>query len=246
MNRWTTRTGISIIQLLNGRCNVFLLTYQSVTILIDTGTRLQWKKLNRRLQALNIQQIDYLILTHAHYDHCENASAVKQSYHPTIIAHRDEAAILSSGRGAIPRGTNGLTRLITDWFGDWYGALKAVRLECDIQIDAEYALQSKGLNVTIIPTPGHSPGSISLIVDNEIAIVGDAVFGVFRRSVYPPFAMEPKQLVDSWTRLLKTGCQLFLPGHGRAVSREKLERNYNQKHSKPIDTIIQLKSMPSV
>jgi len=240
MKRWTTRNGISIIQLLNGRCNVFLLTCQSVTILVDTGTRLQWKKLHRRLQFLNIQQIDYLILTHAHYDHCENAPTVKQYYHPTIITHRDEAVTLCSGRGAIPRGTNGLTRLITDWFGDWYGALKAIRLQCDIQIDAVYDFHSWGLNAYILPTPGHSTGSVSLIVDHEIAIVGDAMFGVFRRSVFPPFAMDPKQLVDSWGLLMNTDCRLFLPGHGKAIAMQKLEDDYNRQHSKYADSIIRI------
>jgi hydroxyacylglutathione hydrolase len=86
-----------------------------------------------------------------------------------------------------------------------------------------------GFNATILHTPGHTPGSMSLIVDGEIALVGDCMFGVFKGSAFPPFALDTRQMIESWGKLLDTGCRLFLPSHGTSDSRELVERDYNKR-----------------
>ncbi len=66
-----------------------------------------------------------------------------------------------------------------------------------------------------------------MIVNNEIALVGDAMVGMFKNSIYPPFACDTEQMVESWGKLLETGCSLFLPAHGTENSRELVEKQYN-------------------
>ncbi|MEI6091898.1 MAG: hypothetical protein WCR42_15690 [bacterium] len=68
-----------------------------------------------------------------------------------------------------------------------------------------------------------------MVVDDEIAIVGDAMFGVFPWSVFPPFATDIPQMVESWGKLLDTNCQTFIPAHGTANSRKLLMEEYNKK-----------------
>ena len=92
----------------------------------------------------------------------------------------------------------------------------------DMWISGETILE--GFPIQIIPTPGHSKGSISIIVDKEIALVGDTLFGVFRNSVFPPFADDVKEMVKSWGLLLDTRCCIFLPGHGSEIKRELLQK----------------------
>jgi glyoxylase-like metal-dependent hydrolase (beta-lactamase superfamily II) len=58
--------------------------------------------------------------------------------------------------------------------------------------------------------------------------VGDAMFGVFWWSVFPPFADDVPIMIRSWGKLLNTGSKLFLPGHGTENSRELLEKQYNK------------------
>ena len=96
----------------------------------------------------------------------------------------------------------------------------------DIYVDEKYDLKPLKLNAHIIHTPGHSKGSMSIVIDNEIALVGDAMFGVFGKSIYPPFADNPEILIESWGKLLDTGCSSFLPGHGKEISRELVEKQY--------------------
>jgi hypothetical protein len=66
---------------------------------------------------------------------------------------------------------------------------------------------------------------------NEIALVGDAMFGVFKGSVFPPFADDVNQMVASWKLLLATKCNTFLPSHGSTCSRDLLQKNYDRKKS---------------
>jgi hydroxyacylglutathione hydrolase len=89
----------------------------------------------------------------------------------------------------------------------------------------------------LINTEGHSPGSISIIVDNEVAVAGDAMFGVFKNSIFPPYADNPAEMVKSWKKLLNTGCKIFLPGHGNEIKRERLKKEYEKYKSRYIDTI---------
>ncbi len=127
------------------------------------------------------------------------------------------------------------TRLIS-FLGNWTGKKRFGYKPFipDILLDEEFDLMDYDLNIKLIKTEGHSSGSISVIVDNEIAIVGDAIFGVFKNSVFPPYADKIEEMVESWDKLLNTDCNIFLPGHGKEVKRELLQKEYDknaQKHN---------------
>lgn len=130
---------------------------------------------------------------------------------------------------AVPGGTNAVTRFIVGTIGRVMGTRCVETCPCDILVDTIYDLSPFGLNAYVLPTPGHSPGSMSVVVDEEIAIVGDALFGVFRWSVLPPYAADLDRTIESWGRLLETGCELFLPGHGSAKTRAELEAGHARR-----------------
>jgi glyoxylase-like metal-dependent hydrolase (beta-lactamase superfamily II) len=75
-------------------------------------------------------------------------------------------------------------------------------------------------------TPGQSCGMMSVIIEEEIALVGDAMMGVYPNSIFVPFAEDADQLLMSWGKLLTTPCALFLPGHGSPISRALVEKCY--------------------
>ena len=230
MKIWETKSGYKISKVLAGRSNVFLLSRAGKHILVDTSPRGAWKKLNRRLRHLGIGRLDALILTHSHYDHAGSAARIQEKYRAPVIVHRAEAAALAGGGDIVPHGTNFLGRLIIERLGKNL----APRLTCapcraDILVDDDFPLAEYGFNAYIMHTPGHSPGSQSVIVDGEIALVGDAMFGVVPWSVFPPFAADAGQLVESWGKLLQTGCRLFLPSHGTANSRRLVQNDFESR-----------------
>jgi len=51
------------------------------------------------------------------------------------------------------------------------------------------------------------------------------LFGSLKGSVLPHFADDEKRLFDTWKELLNsTNCHTFLAGHGKPVSRHRLEK----------------------
>lgn len=229
MKTWKTNSNYIITQVLSGRSNVFLLSNGSTNILIDTGIGWMWKILDSRLKSMQIRHIDYLILTHTHNDHAANAYKIKTKYNPSIIVHRDESAHLLKGETIIPQGTYKLSRLFINLFE------KKIIPFCqytpctyDKEVGYRLELSEIGFNAYILHTPGHSAGSISIIIEEEIALVGDNMLGRGEYYTYPPFADDPVELMNSWNKLLNTGCRLFIPSHGYANNRALVEKVYNK------------------
>lgn len=232
MKSWETKGNTRITRVLAGRSNVFLVSRGTKNILVDTSPAGCWKKLDRNLQKLGVERLDALVLTHTHYDHAGNAARLQDKYKAKVIVHRSEGPLLARGEAIIPKGTNLLGRLLIDRLGKKL----APRLKCppcrpDIPVDDALSLADLGFNARIVHTPGHSPGSQSVIVDEEIALVGDAMFGVFPWSVFPPFAADAGLMVDSWGKLLATNCRLFLPAHGTANPRRLVQKNHSGRRN---------------
>ncbi|MBN2399281.1 MAG: MBL fold metallo-hydrolase [Candidatus Aminicenantes bacterium] len=240
MKNWETKNGYQITRVLAGRSNVFLISKGGRNILVDTSPAGLWKKLERNLRRLGVERLDALVLTHTHYDHAGNAARVQEKYKAPVIVQRFEASFLAGGEAIVPHGTNFLGRLLIDHLGkNLVPRLKCPPCRPDLQVDDTLSLADFGFNAHIVHTPGHSPGSQSVVVDDEIALVGDAMFGVVPWSVFPPFASDAGQLLESWGKLLATNCRLFLPSHGTANPRALVQKNFDRrKRLEPQKTIM--------
>ena len=82
----------------------------------------------------------------------------------------------------------------------------------DITFGERYDLSPLGLDAYVLHTPGHSSGSSCVIVENEIAIVGDTMGGFLPGTLFPPWGDDPEALLRSWKLLLDTGCHTFPSG----------------------------------
>lgn len=232
MKSWTTKQGTTVLRVLTGPVNAYLVRTNQRLILVDTGVASAFNRLQKNLESVMEpeEQLDMLVLTHSHYDHCQNAAKLKDKYQCSIVLGAQEAHYTRQGHTPLPRGTFWLTRGLTA-LGNRIGArgFGYDNFSPDILIDEDRLLDSHLSGIKAIKTSGHTVGSISLIVDQEVAIVGDALFGIFRKSIYPPFADDTKTMIASWGKLLETGCSVFLPGHGRAVQRKLLQNKYNKQ-----------------
>jgi len=229
MKCWKTKSGYMIIRVLSGRSNVFLLTNGDKNILIDSSIKMLWGRLLHNLKKLGISSIDYLVLTHAHFDHVANAKRIKNKFRSKVVIQKEDADYLKVGENVMPKGTTLITRPLVKAFGKRFlNGFKYDPCKYDLLVDSRFDLKEFGFNAYLMHNPGHTGGSMSLIVDDEIAIVGDAMFGVFKRSVFPPFAVDVAQMFESWGKLLETNCSLFLPSHGSANERLLVEKEYKK------------------
>jgi hydroxyacylglutathione hydrolase len=236
MKNWKTKNGTVIIRVLSERSNAYLVLKENMVILIDTGKTNAFQTLLENLVSLNlkIEDISFVILTHTHYDHCQSARKIKEKSNCQIIVSGRAADSVKNGYTKLPRGTFWITEFIAAT-GRLIGKRKFgyEPFQPDILITGDYNLDVEGVSIKITETPGHSADSVSIIVDNEIAVVGDEMIGVFRNSVFPPFADDVLKMLASWYKLLETDCNIFLPGHGKEISRAVLQNEfekYNRKY----------------
>lgn len=228
--QWATSAGTKVQMISGGRSNIFLVSDSRINILIDTGPAFMGRSLLRKLRRMHIGSIDFLVLTHTHFDHAANAYLIKDKCNAAIVVHQSEADYLLSGDSPVPAGTNAFTAWLVRNFGKTTESfVKYHSCNSDITVKEELDLSYSGINARIIHTPGHSSGSVSLVVDSEIALVGDTLFGTYPGSCFPPFADDEQELLKSWRKLLNTGCRIFLPSHGRARTREMLERKLAER-----------------
>ncbi|HLP16873.1 MAG TPA: MBL fold metallo-hydrolase [Bacteroidota bacterium] len=229
MNTWATSNGTTISRICSGRSNAYLVAFAQAHVMVDTGTKRPVEQFANCLRNLHANGIDALVLTHSHYDHAENSAALKRRFGAQIVIHKTDADYLARGDSPVSPGSVFATRWMTRRVAQLVRPL--LRYE---PVDADVAAEDGddcthwGINAFLLHTPGHSRGSMSLIVDGEIAIVGDAMMGVYPGTVFIPFADDVPEMVRSWKRLLETGCRLFLPGHGHAIDREFLENQYER------------------
>lgn len=226
MVKWKTKSGYIIYRVLSKRCNTYLLTNGDNKILIDTSINREWNSLLKKIDNIinDEKKLETLILTHVHFDHVMNAKKLKTKYNLKIIVHKDEAEFLTRGSRPLPKGSNPITKFLTNIVGDAiFPFHKFDSVENDILVDKKFELNDYGFNAYIMNTPGHTKGSVSIIVDDQIAIVGDAMVGVSKKNIFPPFADKPELIVDSWNTLYKTGCELYLPSHGNKITQEELK-----------------------
>lgn len=233
LKTWKTKSGYEIIRILSGRSNAFIVNNGTNCMMVDSSRSNQWRKLRKRLRLLQIDHIDLLILTHSHFDHAENAGKLKEEFHPKILIHQSEADYLRNGDSPLPQGTIFFTRIILKLFAKlmqprftYQGVL------CDIEVASRFDLNPWGYNAYIIHTPGHTRGSMSVIIDDEIALVGDAMVGEIKTSIFQPFADDIGEAVRSWQRLLDTDCSTYLPAHGGAIRRKLVLKEYERHHGK--------------
>ena len=76
-----------------------------------------------------------------------------------------------------------------------------------------------GIPGRIVHTPGHSQGSITVLLDSGDAFVGDlAMYGwpISRTPGMPLFAEDVEAVRGSWRKLIGLGACTFHPAHSRS------------------------------
>lgn len=227
MKSWITKNGVQVIPVLYGRSNVFLIVSGNVNILVDTSISLLQKSLIRKLKQLKVTKIDYLVLTHTHFDHAGNANLIKEKFNAKVVVQQSERVNIESGTNRLPVARNRFLNHILKNNASLFNKEAAYKPSlADISFEEEFRFPESDVKGYLLHTPGHSLGSTSFIIDNEIAIVGDAMFGFFKKSIFPPFVEDIPEMVKSWGKLLDTGATLFFSGHGKYKTKAQVEKDY--------------------
>lgn len=223
-----TGKGTHIIRLTPARCNIWAVTRNSRTIIVDTGISFDRSRIENALERKGLIP-EAVILTHTHFDHAGNAAWLQAEYGAEVVVQEAESEMLASGDMPIPKGTYTFTRGLVSIGKKMGPVFRYEPCIAEHVFADQFDLNRFGINGFIIHTPGHSPGGATVVIDDEIAIAGDSVIGTMPGSPFPPFADDVPLLISSWRKIIDTGCRSFLPGHGKPVSREEMIIEYNKR-----------------
>ncbi|MFD0715277.1 MBL fold metallo-hydrolase [Paenibacillus sp. GCM10027626] len=178
--------------------NAYLLTEETGKrgIIIDPGMGPR-----RLLERIKEIQIEAIVLTHAHFDHMGGVEEVRKAAGCPVYLHDLEADWLADA------GKNGSAR--------WPDVTKPLTASpAEYALDEGQQLQLIGHTFHVMHTPGHSPGSISLLCGEHL-ISGDVLFRMSVGRTDLPGGKE-RDLYDSIRgKLYKLDPKVRVyPGHG--------------------------------
>lgn len=207
-----------IIPIKLNKTKAFLIKDQK-NILVDTGGPSNFNTLSYQLDIAleKDERIDTIIITHAHSDHYGSAAALKEKTRAEIVIHQGDYECMKNGYNSeiIPFSITG--KLIWPFVKKDRRRIVAKGLEADRVIDSqEMDLAEFGVAGKIVHTPGHTPGSISLFLEDKTAIVGDLMMSLYipEKPERPLFASNIEEWKKSLKRVLDFEPKKIIVTHG--------------------------------
>ena len=178
--------------------NCYILGNAGEAAVIDPGVEFGEVRAILEEQGLILK---YIILTHAHIDHILQMEELRSNCGGKTVIHEEDAPLLGDPM------LNGAAI-----FG-----LRRTFGKADLTVKAGDSLDLVGLQLEILHTPGHTPGSMCIKVENCL-FTGDTLFrqGVGRTDLG---AGDHDKLMLSLKELIKLDDGLEVhPGHGSATT----------------------------
>jgi len=178
--------------------NCYALEAGAGYLLIDVGMPATFGELVSVLKrkSVPLEKIRFLVVTHFHPDHCGIAQEMKNAGVTLLLGDVQERHLAEANRalakfaGFIGISESGNVVVATDDRAAW----KVVT----------------GLDGVLLHTPGHSDDSVTVVIDDVGAFVGD---------LRPPVAYTGQAAAlaeESWQEIRAAGVRHVFPAHGAA------------------------------
>jgi hydroxyacylglutathione hydrolase len=219
-----------VIQINTGSfTNVFLIRGRGGCVLVDTGNPGKADRILARLAAhtstslsaggVAPHDVRLILITHGHVDHFGSAAELRERTGAPVAIHALDADAVRQGihqpDSLHPTSwpIDLLLRIPLPLFPD-----RAPAFEPDIVFEEEWRLDQYGVAGQVILTPGHTPGSVSVLLDSGEAIVGDLAMGqlmsIIHRPGLPIVAWDLERNRESVRRLVALSPRVVYVGHG--------------------------------
>ena len=175
--------------------NTYLLPNDTQAVGFDPGY-----EADTILDALEGKELKAILLTHGHFDH---VGAVKE-----LVAETGCAVWIHAAEATMPPMVTAGPLYFTHTYDE-----------------GDTVSPIAGLELTVLHTPGHTPGSVCLLMGREM-FSGDTLFACsFGRTDLP--GGDPRKMMESLNRLASMQADYQVhPGHGGATTLAR-EKRYN-------------------
>jgi hydroxyacylglutathione hydrolase len=217
---FSLRLGLNSCYLIRGRN----------TVMIDGGMPNKLGVFRRKLSRLYIhpEEIKLMVLTHSHFDHAGSAKAISEFTGAKVAIHESETSFLENREFALIEGVHAWGRFSLGFLMPFFKRISFPEVKAEIVVRGkEYPLSEYGIDGKIFHTPGHTCGSMSVLLDTGEAFVGCMAHDglPFRWNPgLPIYAQNMDTLKESWRLLIDKGAKMIFPGHGNPFPVEVIKR----------------------
>ena len=153
---------------LNG--DVFLVVTENKTAVFDTGTPFESKKLIENLKSvLGDRKLDYIFISHTHYDHLGGVAYLKEIYSEAKVFGSVYAKNILEKETALKAIRNMAS------FENFIPEYKDEVLKVDITLVDGEEFEEEDFKVIAFETMGHTKCSMSFLVNDEVLFVSESI-----------------------------------------------------------------------
>ena len=193
-------------------------------VLVDTGAPGDLQRILAALRNHGVEpaQLALIFLTHGHSDHAGGAAELKRRSGAQIALHTADAPLARSGRNGVLAPQDTLGRIVRPFVDEEFEPF-----EPDLLFRDGFSLEPHGVKGSVLATPGHTPGSASVVLGSGEAIIGDVLRGSL---VWPNkardhyFCNDPELNRRSIMRLAREGLLRCHPGNFGSFPGSELHR----------------------
>lgn len=209
--------GLFVINL--GMVNVYLIKGDQGCVLVDTGTKGSDIKILEAAKAEGFEPTDMklIVLTHGHSDHFGSVHTLVEKTGAKVLVHKTEYNLMVTGDDRVKGFSLFMKFMIGMMTKLSKNQTKSQAYRADILIEDTYDLSPYGIEGKLIWTPGHTKGSISVLLDNGKAVVGDSLMAMmpWSKPKRPIVGYDLNLIKESMNKLIDLGANRFYLSHGK-------------------------------
>ena len=207
--------------------NSFVAKGDQGILLVDTGFPNHEGHFWRQIHRLGIRPCDItlIVVTHGHADHVGSLQVLKSQTAARVAIHRADSDLVRHGVVVVPPPVTVWGRFLFFLFRALSFLGRFDPVEPEIVVGGELSLAQFGIRGKIIPTPGHTPGSLSVVLQSGEAFVGDLAVNTLPLGLglgIPALAENVTDIYVSWEKILAAGATTIYPAHGTPFPAHKL------------------------
>ncbi len=223
-----------------GFTTCYLLECDEGYLLIDVGYPDDYENFVRKLNEkykIDISELKYLLLTHHHDDHAGFGTELIEKTDIKLIVHENALEQLELGTSEVEsvpvnRRIKSIMKLFSQFHEFTFPPIVPTKTDIILRGSGDNieVLRTLGIDGTIIFTPGHTKGGISVVLSDGSIFPGDNamnawffnIFGIKKRPIY---VQDINIIFDSWERYIDLGGRRIYPAHGKPFDIKHLNTN---------------------
>jgi glyoxylase-like metal-dependent hydrolase (beta-lactamase superfamily II) len=193
--------------------NAYLILAGKNSVLVDAGSPGESNRILTALQNASVRKLDWIFLTHAHFDHVGSAAELRRSTGARILIQEQDVPALMTGKSELGE-VRGRGRLSAWLLPIVERILPVEPLEPDITFNKQINIPEMDIENVAIHTPGHTPGSSVLFVNRNHLFAGDLLSTNGTPHPQRYYAQDWDALEQSLRIIRDLNPTVTYPGHG--------------------------------